>query len=105
MLAGKRTNVNDCYDNAGNVIEDCMARLRQEERDWDNMKNQTTKPTTSLNGHSDEEYDMGTNPQMFTYGKNIAGREFTSSNMPQKYPRTMKRKWEDRDNDDKGMAA
>ncbi|SVA31716.1 uncharacterized protein METZ01_LOCUS84570 [marine metagenome] len=82
-----------------------MARLRQEERDWDNMKNQTTKPTTSLNGHSDEEYDMGTNPQMFTYGKNIAGREFTSSNMPQKYPRTMKRRWEDRDNDDKGMSA
>ena len=103
MLAHKR--ISDCFDDAGNYIRDCVDRLQQEDIDFDNMKNQTTKPTTSLNGHSDEEYDMGTNPQMFTYGKNIAGREFTSSNMPQKYPRTMKRRWEDRDNDDKGMAA
>ena len=60
MLAHKR--VSDCFDDAGNIIKDCMDRLQQEDRDFDNMKNQTTKPTTSLNGHSDDEYERGVNP-------------------------------------------
>ena len=59
-MAHKR--VSDCFDDAGNIIKDCMDRLQQEDRDFDNMKNQTTKPTTSLNGHSDDEYERGVNP-------------------------------------------
>ena len=51
-----------CYDDAGNIIADCMDRMRQEESDWQHMRNQQQKPPTSMNGHSDEEYERGTNP-------------------------------------------
>ena len=50
-----------CYDDAGNIIADCMDRMKREESDWQHMRNQQRKPATSTNGHSDMEHERGTN--------------------------------------------
>ena len=50
-----------CFDDAGNMIADCMDRMKREESDWQHMRNQQRKPATSTNGHSDMEHERGTN--------------------------------------------
>ena len=50
-----------CYDDAGNMIADCMDRMKREDSDWQHMRNQQRKPATSTNGHSDMEHERGTN--------------------------------------------